>query len=292
MFVMWSCESVSSEQKAVRSWRPFDFNCPSLCDLSDPLRLCGKSSLSNFTTETQRTTERHREISRNWRAFVLLLAAYCLLLTPACRRDMQDQPKTIAYRESSFYKDGTGSRPLVEGTVPRGYLREDREFYLGKKATATTQTGPTLTQPAGAQATAPSIRLPNAPVTATNSAAMYPDDVDAFPFVITKEALDRGQERYQIFCSVCHGLTGYGDGMVARRGFNKPAPASYHQDRLRQAPVGHFFDVMTNGWGAMPSYSAQIPVADRWKIIAYIRALQLSQMPTGGNPTVREGAQK
>ncbi len=144
MFVMWSCEAVSSEQKAVSSWRPFDFNGASLCDLSDPLCLCGKSSLGNFTTETRRTTERHREISRNRRAFVLLLTAYCLLLTAACRRDMQDQPKTIAFRESSFYKDGTGSRPLVEGTVPRGYLREDREFYLGKKATATTQTGPTV----------------------------------------------------------------------------------------------------------------------------------------------------
>ena len=211
------------------------------------------------------------------RLLTILLTAYSLSLSSACRRDMQDQPKTIAYRESSFYKDGTGSRPLVEGTVPRGYLREDREFYLGKKSTATTQTGPTFTQPAGAQATAPSIRLPNAPVTATN-AAMYPDDVEAFPFMITKEALDRGQERYQIFCSVCHGMTGYGDGMIARRGFNKPAPASYHQDRLRQAPVGHFFDVMTNGWGAMPSYASQIPVEDRWKIIAYIRALQLSQM--------------
>src|SRR5437899_11103227 len=103
----------------------------------------------------------------------LLLSAFCLLAT-SCRRDMQDQPKTIAYRESSFYKDGTGSRPLVEGTVPRGYLRADREFYLGKKSMATTQPGPTLTQPAGAQATAPSIRLPNAPVTAPNAAAMYP----------------------------------------------------------------------------------------------------------------------
>src|SRR5438552_10565276 len=212
-------------------------------------------------------------------AELMLIFVLCPLsfFLSSCRRDMQDQPKTIAYRESSFYKDGTGSRPLVEGTVPRGYLREDREFYLGKKATATTQTGPTLTQPAGAQATAPSIRLPNAPVTATN-AAMYPDDVEAFPFMITKEALDRGQERYQIFCSVCHGMTGYGDGMIARRGFNKPAPASYHQDRLRQAPVGHFFDVMTTGWGAMPSYAAQIPVVDGWKVIAYIRALQLSQM--------------
>src|SRR5207247_3859305 len=212
---------------------------------------------NNFTTEARRTTERHREISRNRRAFVLLLTAYCLLLTAACRRDMQDQPKTIAYRESSFYKDGTGSRPLVEGTVPRGYLREDREFYLGKKATATTQTGPTLTQPAGAQATAPSIRLPNAPVTATN-AAMYPDDVEAFPFMITKEALDRGQERYQIFCSVCHGITGYGDGMIAWRGFNKAAPVSYHQDRLRQAAVTLFYLLMLSVWGAFHSCGFQI----------------------------------
>ena len=278
---MWNCEAVSSEQKAVSRWRQFDFNGPPLCDLSDPLCLCGKSSLGNFTTETPRTTERHREISRNRRVFVLLLTAYCLLLTAACRRDMQDQPKAIAYRGNSFYKDGTGSRPLIEGTVPRSYLREDRELYLGKKSAATTRPGPTLTQPAGTQATAPAIRLSNAPVSATAPTAMYPDDVETFPFPITKEALDRGQERYQIFCSVCHGMTGYGDGIVARRGFNKPAPANYHQDRLRQAPVGHFFDVMTNGWGAMPSYASQIPVEDRWKIIAYIRALQLSQMRPG-----------
>ena len=85
-------------------------------------------------------------------------------------------------------------------------------------------------------------------------------------------------------------MTGDGDGIVARRGFNKPAPASYHQDRLRQAPVGHFFDAITNGWGAMPSFASQVPVEDRWRIIAYIRALQLSQTPPGGNPTVREGA--
>src|SRR5438874_2649337 len=249
----------------------------------------------NYRTKAKvKSKKANKETLRAGRGSVVL--TFCLLpfafFLSSCRRDMQDQPKTIAYRENSFYKDGTGSRPLVEGTVPRGYLREDREFYLGKKSTTTTQPGPTLTQPAGAQATAPSIRLPNAPGSATNPMAMYPDDVDTFPFMITKEALNRGQERYQIFCSVCHGMTGYGDGMVARRGFNKPAPASYHQDRLRQAPVGHFFDVMTNGWGAMPSYASQIPVEDRWKIIAYIRALQLSQIPTGGNPTVREGAQK
>src|SRR5881394_2073734 len=195
-------------------------------------------------------------------AFCILTSVCCLLLS-GCRRDMQDQPKAIAYRESSFYKDGTGSRPLVEGTVPRGYLREDRAFYLGKKATAqsTTSAPQTLTTAA-----------------ANNQAGLYPDDVDTIPMQITKEDLDRGQERYNIYCSVCHGMTGYGDGMIARRGFNKPAPANYHQDRLRQAPVGHFFDVMTNGWGAMPSYAQQVSVEDRWRIVAYLRALQLSQM--------------
>jgi len=210
---------------------------------------------------------------------LLLLTAHCSLLT-GCRRDMQDQPKAIAYRENSFFKDGTGSRPLVEGTVPRGYLRADRELYLGKKSTTTQQAGPIVTQTAGGQPTAPQVQLPTAPVSAA-STNPYPDDVDMFPFAITKDDMKRGQERYNIYCSVCHGMTGYGDGMIARRGFNKPSPANYHQDRLRQAPVGHFFDVMTNGWGAMPSYASQVSVEDRWRIAAYVRALQLSQMKSG-----------
>ena len=180
---------------------------------------------------------------------------------------MQDQPKAIAYRENSFYKDGTGSRPLVEGTVARGYLRQEREFYTGKKS-ATPAATP-QTQTAATQSTS------------TNATTLYPDDVEAIPMTITKADLDRGQERYNIYCSACHGMMGYGDGIVARRGFNKPSPANYHQDRLRQAPAGHFFDVMTNGWGAMPSYASQIPVEDRWKIIAYLRALQLSQQGQG-----------
>ena len=200
---------------------------------------------------------------KSW--LVVVLCTILLALLTGCRRDMQDQPKAIAYRENSFYKDGTGSRPLVEGTVPRGYLRQEREFYTGKKSSA----GPNAT---------PQTQTTRPQSIATNTATLYPDDVDTIPMSIAKTDLDRGQERYNIYCSACHGMTGYGDGIVARRGFNKPSPANYHQDRLRQAPVGHFFDVMTNGWGAMPSYASQISVEDRWKIIAYLRALQLSQM--------------
>ena len=216
---------------------------------------------------------------------LLLLTAYCPLLTGSCRRDMQDQPKTIAYRQSSFFRDGISARPPVEGTVPRGYLREDRELFFGKKSGSVTAGSSQRVVQGRNPATAGS---QNSLLPATNVAALYPDDVDTFPLPITKEALERGQERYQIFCSVCHGMTGYGDGIVARRGFNRPAPANYHQDRLRQAPVGHFFDVMTNGWGAMPSYASQIGVEDRWKIIAYIRALQLSQMPPGRSAQTTE----
>jgi mono/diheme cytochrome c family protein len=102
--------------------------------------------------------------------------------------------------------------------------------------------------------------------------------VATFPLRVTPEVLARGRERFDIFCAPCHGRTGNGDGMVVRRGFRPPP--SYHVDRLRQAPVGHFFDVMTKGFGAMPDYAAQVPPRDRWAIAAYIRALQLSQHAT------------
>lgn len=227
------------------------------------------------------TKRRHRCAPPAHSKFVacLLLSAFCLLAA-GCRRDMQDQPKSIAYRENTFYRDGTGSRPLVEGTVPRGYLRDDRALYFGKKSGSQVQSAgqPAANpqNPSGPSATTgTAASAPNS----TSASALYPDDVDTFPFAITRDDLQRGQERFNIYCSVCHGMTGHGDGIVARRGFNKPSPANYHQDRLRQAPVGHFFDVISNGWGAMPSYASQVPVEDRWRIIAYIRALQLSQMP-------------
>lgn len=164
-----------------------------------------------------------------------------------------------AYRGTTFFGDGLSMRQPIEGTVARGQLRSDTEYYTGKKSKSpgATATPTTQTQTSGTQVNT------------------YPDDVDTFPFPVTEEVVKRGRERYDIFCSACHGLTGYGDGMIVRRGFRRAA--SFNDDRLRQAPVGHFFDAMTNGWGAMPSYASQIPVQDRWAIITYIRALQLSQ---------------
>ena len=162
------------------------------------------------------------------------------------------------FRSSTFFTDGLSTRQPIEGTIARGQLRTDTEFFTGKKPKAAGATATPAPQPSpGAQ---------------QNN---FPDDVDTFPFPVTKEIVERGRERFNIFCSACHGMTGNGDGMVVRRGFRRAA--SFNDDRLRQAPVGHFFDAITNGWGAMPAYAPQIPVQDRWAIIAYIRALQLSQ---------------
>lgn len=219
--------------------------------------------------------QRHRLFGWNCvsqrRGFGLLLIAVCCLLSASgCRVDMQDQPKMKPFRSSTFFRDGLSTRQPIEGTVARGFLKEDTEFYTGKKPGKPSATAPVPTQtPAGPQPSgttaAPALQGP----------AAYPDDVEVFPIAVKKDTVTRGKERYEIFCSACHGLTGNGDGMIVRRGFRRAA--SFNDDRLRQAPVGHFFDAITNGWGAMPSYAPQIPPADRWAITAYIRALQLSQ---------------
>jgi len=181
---------------------------------------------------------------------------------------MQDQPKMKPFRSSPFFRDGLSTRPPVEGTIARGYLKTDTEFYTGKKAGKATNAAATQS-PAGPQPSGTSA----AP--ALQGAAAYPDDVEVFPIAVNKDVVTRGKQRYEIFCSACHGSTGNGDGMIVRRGFRRAA--SFNDDRLRQAPVGHFFDAISNGWGVMPSYAPQIPPADRWAIIAYVRALQLSQ---------------
>jgi mono/diheme cytochrome c family protein len=113
-------------------------------------------------------------------------------------------------------------------------------------------------------------------------------EADQFPFPVSAADLARGRERFNIFCAPCHSQLGDGNGMVVQRGFKKPP--SYYEPRLLKAPVGHFFNVMTNGWGAMGDYSAQVPVADRWRIAAYIRALQYSQ--TGNTPTAQQVAKQ
>jgi hypothetical protein len=177
------------------------------------------------------------------RNFCLLTSAFCLLTAAAgCRQDMHDQPKYIPLRQSQFFKDTSSARPLVEDTVARGTLMDDVAFFTGKAGAA---------------------------------------EADALPFPLTQAVLDRGEERFNIYCSPCHDRSGTGQGMIVMRGYRQPP--SYHIDRLRQAPLGHFVDVMTNGFGAMPDYRAQIAPRDRWAIAAYIRALQLSQHATVGD---------
>jgi hypothetical protein len=166
---------------------------------------------------------------------VSILAA--ALFTAGCRQDMHDQPKYIPLRPSGFFADGRSERPLIEGTVARGHLDDDSAYFAGKGA--------------------------------------HGKPVNDFPFPVTKEVIERGQNRFNIYCAPCHDRLGNGDGMIVRRGYRKPP--SYHIDRLRTAPNGYIYDVISNGFGAMPDYAAQVAPRDRWAIVAYIRALQLSQ---------------
>lgn len=246
------------------------------------------------TKSSRQMADGRRQLRDAWRslrpalfsrrvAYCLLPAAICLLLT-GCRIDMQDQPRYEYYEpgDKKFFPDGASSRATVEGTVPRqpggaGAYR-DREDYLytGKAAGGAAASVPT-TQAGAAAAALANVRgnvAGGAPGTTSATATGGPD---VFPVTIDKAALERGRERFQIFCTACHGATGEGDGMIVRRGFQKPP--SFYDDRLQEnsTPASHFFDVITNGWGAMPDYAAQIPPEDRWKIIAYLRALQLSR---------------
>lgn len=166
--------------------------------------------------------------------------SFLLLLVTGCelRQRMFDQPKYEPLERSTFFADGLSARQPVPGTVARGQLRLDTHLHLGTIEGELAETLPTNIE-------------------------------------LDYGLLKRGQERYDIFCAPCHDRTGRGNGMIVQRGLKQPP--SMHEDRLREAPIGHFFDVMTNGFGAMYSYSSRIPVEDRWAIAAYIRALQFSQ---------------
>jgi mono/diheme cytochrome c family protein len=206
--------------------------------------------------------------------YCLLLAAYCIL-GAACRYDMQDQPRYKALKKSDFFSDGRAMRDLPAGTVSRGNLRENKAFYTGKKENN------------GTTAVAPPVAT-TMDASGNTVVASFPDDIEEFPVPVTKELIDRGEQRYRVFCIVCHGPVGNGDGMIVRRGYSKPP--TYHDDRLRNAPVGHFYDVITNGWGKMNNYAAQVPPADRWAIVSYIRTLQISQNPNGNMTLPMTGA--
>jgi mono/diheme cytochrome c family protein len=149
---------------------------------------------------------------------------------------MQDQPKFIPQRSTTFFADGRSVRPQVTHTVARGQLGEDSFFYTG---------------------------------------LIDGKEADLMPFPVSMQVLERGQERFNIYCTPCHSRVGNGAGMIVQRGY-KPA-GNFHSSRILAEPLGHYFYVMTNGYGAMPDYSSQLTPADRWSVAAYIRALQFSQ---------------
>ena len=174
------------------------------------------------------------------RQFSVACALGGIALLTACRIDMHVQPRQNPLSHSDFFADQRSERPPVEGTVARGQLREDTYFYTGK--------------------------LGSSPG-------------DYMPFAVTREVLERGRERYNIYCAPCHSRLGDGNGFIPSRGFARKPP-SFHDQRLRKAPLGYFYDVITNGFGIMPDYASQIAPQDRWNVVAYVRALQLSQNAT------------
>ncbi|HTH53157.1 MAG TPA: cytochrome c [Edaphobacter sp.] len=167
------------------------------------------------------------------------MATIALMAAVGCRQDMHDEPKFFPQRGTTFYPDGRSVRPQAENTVARNQLHQDSYFYTG---------------------------------------LVDGKEGDGLPFPVTAQVLERGQERYNVYCTPCHSRVGNGEGMIVQRGYAKAG--DFHTARLEQAPLGHFFHVITNGYGAMPEYSSQVTPADRWAIAAYIRALQLSQKAT------------
>ena len=175
-------------------------------------------------------------ITVGFRAARPALVLASLVFAAGCRQKMADQPALRPLQASEFFEDGRASRPLVEGTVARGHLHEDTAVATGK------------------------------------SGGQF---IEAVPMSVTRRTLERGHERYDIFCSPCHDRLGTGAGMVVQRGY--PRPPSLHIDRLRDARVGYLYDVIASGFGRMPNYASQVPPEDRWAIVVYLRALQLSR---------------
>lgn len=193
----------------------------------------------------------------NRRLHHLALVGLLLVAAVGCRQDMQDAPYYEEFELSDFFENGMVNQAPPTGTVARGFLKDDTHFWFGRDETGAL--------------------------------------VDTFPAQIdvSRELLERGRERYEIFCSVCHDQSGSGLGMIVRRGFKQPQPL--YEDRLREQPIGYFYDVVTQGYGIMPSYAVQVPENDRWAIAAYIRVLQeaqgrqLDELPSDLQTEFRDG---
>jgi mono/diheme cytochrome c family protein len=170
---------------------------------------------------------------------VVAVAVLTCSVLAGCRQDMHDAPRVEPLERSDFFTDQRGSRPLVEGTVARGHLRAEDVLYTGMLGTT---------------------------------------PVDRIPLALTRELVERGRNRFEIYCTPCHGRSGEGNGLIVQRGYKQPT--SFHDPRLRNERAGYFFDVMTRGFGQMPDYAAQVAPQDRWAIVSYIRALQLSRNAT------------
>ena len=205
-----------------------------------PCRMWRRNLINSQSANSQFSSDENRKLRiENWSDLFRFLCLLCLLLLSlsSCTQQMADQPRYDPLQASDFFPNGSSARPLPADVVPRDYVVKEELL----------DTGMINGKPA-----------------------------DKFPFSIDNAVMLRGQQRYNVYCSPCHDYLGTGEGMVARRGF-KRKPASFQSDEMRAALAGHFFDVITNGFGSMPSYANQIPVRDRWAIIAYVCALQLSQ---------------
>ena len=203
---------------------------------------------------------RKQAVPHSFRAFcemsgraLTLTALTAILLISGCRQDMHNQPKIIPQRGSDFFADHRGARPQIVNTVARGQLQSDSYFYTG----------------------------------VVQGANGYREEKDQLPFPASMEVLERGQERFTVYCTPCHSRVGNGLGEIVQRGYK---PAANLNDQVRRSqPISHYFYVMTHGYGAMPDYAEQLTPEDRWAVAAYIRALQLSQAASSAD--VPSGAQ-
>jgi len=222
---------------------------------------------------------------------ILLITVVSIGFLAGCQQQIAEQPAYRPLEESAFFADGRSARPLPAGVVPRGPLQVAEPLYSGLSDRPASAAAAVAVLGLGS---ASPVALPAAIEIGSQSLAAQQYS-SVLPFSLTEEVLQRGQERFEIFCAVCHGVHGHGNGKIVQRGYT--GPPNYVTDlsrgfehrgiriRLRDVPIGYFFEVISKGYGAMPDYESQVPPQDRWAIAAYVRALQISQyLPLGDLP--------